>query len=63
MKELETLIKALEKEKNQAIECQNLTVAKTDKCYSSYLTGKEEAYTLALMLLREYEKLTSENKN
>lgn len=62
MRELETLIKALTKEKNQAVECQDLPTAKSDKCYSSYLRGKEEAYTLALLLLREFEK-TLENKN
>ena len=62
MRELDTLIKAIQKEKQQAIDCQALNVAKKDKEYDAYLRGKEEAFTLTLLLLREFEK-TLENKN
>lgn len=62
MRELDTLILAIQKEKQQAIDCQALNIAKKDNEYNAYLRGKEEAYTLALLLLREFEK-TLENKN
>lgn len=62
MRELDTLIKAIQKEKEQAIDCQSLNVAKKDNEYNAYLRGKEEAFTLTLLLLREFEK-TLENNN
>ena len=57
MRGFETLVKALEKERNQSVECMTLNTAKNDKAYNSYLKGKEEAFDLALMLLNEFKKL------
>ena len=63
MNELDTLIKALQKEWHNAVECQTLNTALKDEKYKSYLKGKEEAYNLSLQLLNEFKRLTSENKN
>lgn len=53
MRGIDTLIQTLEKEKEQASCCKCLDVAKTDNNYYSYLEGKEEAFDLAIRLLRE----------
>ena len=61
MKNLDTLIKVLEKEKSQAQECKCLNTAKSNKDYYSYLEGKEEAFELCLKLIHELER--NENQN
>lgn len=61
MRELETLIQAIEHERNNATECRAL---KNDTDYQAYLLGKEEAFNLALKLIYTYKgMINNENSN